>query len=228
MKSTFISSTELLELLLKKRELSNEQYVIIDIDDTIFDLSKRRETVYSILRKLYDLPEINTEAFRMFYNAKDLFMKYNIDGDRIDILNQEYLKLFFIERFLKTDQLFPGIKEFIGTLYARQFKIVLLTGRTSNTRNETIKAFKKFKFPIENANIDLVMKEDFNTPDLDFKLEYIQKLSKNKKVISFIDNDSEICNKMNEFFNGKSLIVRYNSVQKDDVIFNGLKLNKWS
>ncbi|MHA1269159.1 MAG: HAD family hydrolase [Candidatus Helarchaeota archaeon] len=225
--SKTITKDFLINLLDSYRYKSDSRFIIFDIDDTIMDTTNRRWIIYEKLKSSYNLPYIPIKEFKNYYNLTDGLKKYNFNKTELSLINQKFLKSFLSNKYLKEDIPFPGVRDFIQMVYDLNYNIIFLTGRDKKMRKATIKSFNSFKIPINKNNILLIMKNNTNISDLDFKLEFIKNFYKKNKIICIIDNDSEICNAFRKILNDNYLIIKFNSIQRNNVVYDGLTLDSW-
>ncbi|MBD3229980.1 MAG: HAD hydrolase-like protein [Candidatus Lokiarchaeota archaeon] len=228
MTASKISVKDLIKILEKKRKKGKNQYIIFDIDDTIIDTTKRKEEVYKRIKSNNKLPDLFPDEFRTSYNIIELLKNKNFDENSLIKANNNFLKYFLSNEYLKYDSQFPGVEKVIYKLSGIGFKIIYLTGRHYDMFEGTMESFKMNNIPIDNENIELVMKKDFYLSDIDFKKNFINNFDKKNNIICIIDNDSETCNELGLLVNDDTLIIKFNSTQKDSIKFNGFHLNNWN
>jgi hypothetical protein len=226
--NSFISSSKLIEILKKMRKPNILQYIIIDIDDTIMDTTKRKEKIYKELKIFYDLPDLSPIELKKSYNIIDLLKNKKIDKDLLLKVNKTFFKYFLSNEYLGNDRQFPGVSKFIKNILEIGFHVIYLTGRHLDMLKGTIESFRSNNIPINDRYIELIMKNDLYQPDIVFKMNFIDKFDKKDDIICIIDNDSETCNELRKIMNSNTLIVQFNSTQKDSIEYCGFHLDKWN
>lgn len=160
--------------------------VLVDIDDTLIDTDRRRwaawrivlgrEIEFQIVRRwssrriLTDLAHGDERTWRWFW---EILLCWDRRGIEI----------------LQLDEPIPFAKEVLEK-WARNFRIVYLTGRTSNMYDITLKELGNFGFPI--VNIDLVMSQDLesylDSPE-ESRRSLVTKIMKKLNVIVAVDDN---------------------------------------
>ncbi|MHA1341909.1 MAG: hypothetical protein ACTSRZ_18670 [Promethearchaeota archaeon] len=239
-----ICSKDLLKIIKKNIQPNKKNIIIIDIDGVILNNLPRQLEILKncedllLYKKLFiKIPEKSQYNYKQFYNILDS-IKYDWKHD--NKFFNKFLNHFLSRSFLKYDILIPNADKFIQNILKLiniqklDLEIHLLTGRQHNPsqndslKEETIKKLAEFGIFVDNNNIKLVMKKNRYTPDLDFKKNYIKKLSTSKKIniVVFIDNEAKILNSAAKFLKENKLI-KFNSAQYEYVPFRGYVLMNW-
>lgn len=138
-----------------------EEAVVLDIDETIVDTSTRRQAAWRIVLG-FDIPLDDLEM----HGSSSIAKRYG--GSNYQSI---YLKFWSILlcyepegfRLLELDKPIPYAVEVVS-LWSRRYKIVYLTGRTSNMKSATIDELRSMGFPVDPTLI-------YMAPDLEQYLE---------------------------------------------------------
>ncbi|MHA1252721.1 MAG: HAD family hydrolase [Candidatus Helarchaeota archaeon] len=223
-----ISINELINYLLKSRLNSKKQYIIIDLDDTIFDTSLRRQISYCKIQKQFQLPKLQSIVFKNNYGISNILKKYRYEPESLEKINKKFLSVFLSPKLIPKDSIFPGVKKALDTFYNMGYILIYLTGRHSELYKPTLKSLIKHKIFYGPEHSKLVIKPDLSIDDLSFKKEFVLKFKHPNSIVCTIDNDSEICITYKKLLSPKSLVIRFNSVQKDSLVYPGPILNSWN
>jgi beta-phosphoglucomutase-like phosphatase (HAD superfamily) len=163
-----------------------EDCVLVDVDDTLVDTDRRRWTAWRMVldreiefqivgkwssrRILKDLAHGDKRVWRQFWRILLCWDKRGV-------------------KIIQLDEPIPFAREVLEK-WARSFRIVYLTGRTSNMCDITLKELGKFGFPI--LNTDLVMSPDLesylNSPEKS-RRDLVTKVMNKLNVIVAVDDN---------------------------------------
>ena len=175
--------------------------VIFDLDHTLFDNGPR---TWAILKD-FATATGNAELLA----ALDSLSQYNLPyliGDILasmgfhdPALTQEafgwWRERFFVDEWIKLDTPLPGAVQFAKLMYEEGCTLVYLTGRDSpNMLVGTAASLRDSGFPVGLTHTAMVLKPDFDTPDLDFKTEATKFISGLGTVVAAFDNEPANCN----------------------------------
>lgn len=131
--------------------------VVIDVDDTLVDVSQRRHVAWcQVLGR--EIPMEVTESS----GSREILERYAFSDRRIW---ERYWSLnLCIEEggadLLELDKPIPYACEVLQS-WARNYKIVYLTGRTDNMRQLTIDELRKFGFPTRGTDLEMFALKDW-------------------------------------------------------------------
>jgi predicted secreted acid phosphatase len=177
--------------------------MILDIDDTVVETSSRTKEILGrfllehveanpgdewVLEMVSDITPSQIE-----YGIEDTLRAAGLEGLGIEEeFKQYFLEHFFSNEFLSEDQVRPGAVDFVKTLLAMGVKVKFLTGRLKGDMEAgTIDSLRELGFPIDDAGVDLFMREDPNETDADFKARAQYEIADGGMVIGVADNEPE-------------------------------------
>lgn len=180
--------------------------VVFDIDDTLLMTSNRsRMTLENYLKEVWlpSHPEHDwtldvIQGFTMSqveYGIPAMLKASGLDG-----LGPEFEKgftVYFLKNFLSNAYLGEDIPRlnavaFVKKLHDMGTRIIYLTGRTQDDMGEgTIAALRDAGFPLDGASAELVMREDHNESDFDFKARVLKETIGSGDLIALLDNEPE-------------------------------------
>lgn len=172
--------------------------IVFDLDGTLLD---NRPRVVRILHELADqwassrpaeaakLRAASTDlvAYGIVHNARTLGVT---DTSVHDEIFGFWKDRFFRDEYLRHDVEVPGAVSFVKDCYAAGASIVYLTGRDLPAMAlGTFASLRDLGFPIGVVNTSLVLKPDFETPDVEFKRGVAPAFGKIGRVIASFDNE---------------------------------------
>jgi hypothetical protein len=185
--------------------------IVVDIDNTILDTSKRKAAAFmdSVLasnmiidrKSLRNLQEVAKKSYD-FKPLKDEFFKILLPSVFDRFLSDDYL----FKEGLHSDDPVPGSVKFLSDALDNGCRIIYLTGRHSgtglnrsgmkNTMVEgTINTLKYHGYPVpsrrENdpsARVTIIFKEDRFKNDVKYKKEAAEKLMKTEIITTVLDD----------------------------------------
>jgi hypothetical protein len=176
---------------------------VFDLDSTLFDLTVR------ISRIIDDFAD-NEEHRRNFPKECEALKSMTIlptdwgidEGlGRIGLTGPSFEKFrkaihhfwadgFFSDRYLHHDEPLPGSVEYVKALFESGAHIMYLTGRDIPRMLEGTKtSLRKRGFPIDEANIELILKPIPNADDAEFKLEALKKIENQFDQLWLFENE---------------------------------------
>ncbi len=188
---------EVLELA-GTRHAEGPPVVVFDLDGTLLD---NRPRVVRILHELAETwaeqhPEEATKlrashtdlvAYGIVHNAQALGVD---DATLHDAIFTFWKDRFFRDAYLRHDVEVPGALSFVRACYAAGASIVYLTGRDLPAMAlGTFASLRDLGFPIGVVNTSLVLKPDFETPDVEFKRGVAPAFGKIGRVVASFDNE---------------------------------------
>jgi hypothetical protein len=181
--------------------------VIFDLDHTLFDNGPR---TWAILKDFADQCSHNElqeklhtlSQYNLPYLIGDILASMGFhDPDLTKAAFEWWRDRFFIDDWINLDTPLPGTVSFAKAMYAAGCTLVYLTGRDSpNMLIGTAASLRQHGFPVGLAHTALVLKPDFDTPDLEFKTEATKFISTLGTVIAAFDNEPANCNLFTETY----------------------------
>ena len=215
-----INAVTLLHILANKaastaRQTGKQPAVALDLDGTFFNNGPRTlQIICEFLSKkcrgygrLFSEVRKHLVRSQMPYSPNDclkLFLTECTTRNPLfglgDKHREEFLSYwkstFFTHDYQKYDLVEPGAKEFACELLKAGIMVVYLTGRDAkNMRYGTVDALFTNGFPLFVPNTQLVLKPDFSTPDVAFKVGVLAAFdSAQVEVLALVDNEPAIVN----------------------------------
>jgi hypothetical protein len=172
--------------------------VIVDIDDTLIDTSRRMHKLWT---KLLDR-EIPEEAVENM-NLEQIFMKYATKEQisRVREYQKRYWDLILcldetgIESY-KLHEPMPFAAEILQN-WTKITELVYLTGRTENMRSQTLNELNRFGFPTDNTQLVMYKPEDYGRPKgenpvgptlIDTRAKLASEICESSNVVRVIDD----------------------------------------
>lgn len=131
--------------------------IVVDIDDTLIDVSHRRNAAWCrVLDR--EVPMEVTESS----GSKEILERYRLSNR--GIWERYWLITLCVEEggadLLQLDKPIPNACEVLQN-WARDNKLVYLTGRTENMRQLTLEQLRGFKFPTRGADLEMFSIKDW-------------------------------------------------------------------
>ena len=179
--------------------------VIFDLDHTLFDNGPRTWAIlvdfakatgkYELLKSLE-----STSKYNLPYLIGDMLASMGFHDPELTREAFEWWKdRFFIDDWIHLDTPLPGATDFANVMFDVGCTLVYLTGRDSpNMLVGTASSLRTHGFPVGLAHTAMVLKPDFDTPDLDFKSDATQFISGLGTVVAAFDNEPANCNLFRE------------------------------
>jgi hypothetical protein len=189
----------LLDELLAETEAAargGEALVVFDLDDTLFLTANRH---IRILNEYAGLIESKApDAAQLLRAIQHEKLRYAItdtakDAGLADALAKD-LKDFWFARFFKNpylleDAAIAGGPAFVGEVLRRGGRAVYMTGRDEGMREGTEASLRKQGYPLDGKAARLFLKPRFDTPDVQFKGECVEKLKSMGLVTGTFENE---------------------------------------
>jgi beta-phosphoglucomutase-like phosphatase (HAD superfamily) len=138
--------------------------VIVDIDDTVLDTSRRMQAIWrEVLGREVPIEIIESMGLRQIFEAYATPHQL----ERVREHQTRFFRLLLCEEdlgfeFARLDEAIPYAAETINA-WARDSHVVYLTGRTENTRNQTLEALRLHGFPSGDSDLFMVSAEDWSS-----------------------------------------------------------------
>lgn len=180
------------------RHVDGPPVIVFDLDGTLLD---NRPRVVAILHELAEAwaderpaeaaklraATVEKVAYGIVHNAQTLGLD---DAEVHDAIFTFWKDRFFRDEYLRHDVEVPGAVAFTRACYEAGASIVYLTGRDLPAMAlGTFASLRDLGFPIGVVNTSLVLKPDFETPDVEFKRGVAPAFGKIGRVIASFDNE---------------------------------------
>lgn len=200
--------TEALRKVLHSIRAGERPVVIFDLDGTLFD---NRPRTLAILNQAADgWAARDPEAARavrslrfteLGYLASETLEQVGVDRTLIEEAVQLWRERFFTDDILSHDVPLAGAVSFAKACYEAGANLAYLTGRDlPNMALGTFRSLRDAGFPIGLPGTELVLKPDFETPDLTFKRDITPEITRLGRVAATFDNEPGNCNAFAEMF----------------------------
>jgi hypothetical protein len=114
---------------------------------------------------------------------------------------QYWLDRFFTDAYLGYDLPTPGAVAFVHLIHKAGGVPAYLTGRDApNMLIGTVRALQRDGFPVGTVGTRIILKEDFPTPDYEYKARVIKSLRRMGDVVGAFDNEPGLCNLFQEAY----------------------------
>lgn len=192
------------DLLARTRTLRAEKrsaVVVFDLDHTLFDNGPRTWQLLlefaeakgnaRLRAALDELPHVGLP-----YLLSETLARCGFDDEALAKEAFAFWKdRFFTDEYQRFDLPLKGAVEFVRTLFEAGATIVYLSGRDAPGMLVGCAAsLRHYGFPVGLARTTLVLKHDFETPDLEFKAEAVEFIDTLGQIIGTFDNEPGNCN----------------------------------
>jgi hypothetical protein len=174
---------------------------VFDLDGTVFDNGPRTWHIlaqfaeangYGELRRaLQGLPSTGLP-----YLLQDTLARIGItDPAIVDAARAYWASRFFTHDHQSHDVPLAGAVQFVKTVYAAGAYVVYLTGRdVPGMAVGCVRALHHAGLPVALVRTALLLKPDFDTPDLEFKTDIVDFVAHLGVVVASFDNEPGNCN----------------------------------
>jgi len=181
----------------------HDPIVVLDLDGTLYNNSHRT------LRLLQEYahqhgpsqPDLVKAVDKLApddirYRIADTLNEAGISDEHVHEEAQKYwFDRFFTNEYLTFDLPSPGAVEFVHLVHEAGGVPAYLTGRDApNMLIGTLEALQRDGFPVGTVSTRVILKEDFHTPDHDYKERVITSLKRMGTVVGAFDNEPGLCN----------------------------------
>lgn len=207
---------EVLELS-RTKHVEGPPVIVFDLDGTLMDNRPRVVRIFRELAEVWAAAQPGASA--KVRAATDDDITYGVVenlkhlGVADEALHAEafgfWKDRFFRDEYLRYDVAWPGAVSFVRGCYEAGASIVYLTGRDLPAMAlGTFASLRDLGFPIGVVNTSLVLKPDFDTPDVTFKRGVAPAFGKVGRVIAAFDNEPGNNNLFLEFHpHARSILV---------------------
>ncbi len=164
--------------------------VIVDIDDTVLDTTRRMQAIWrELLGREVPAKAVETMGLRQIFEAYAAPKQKENAGEH----QTRFFRLLLCEEergydFVQLDEAIPYAADTVNA-WAKHSHIVYLTGRTENTRNHTLEALRMHGFPSEDAELFMVSAEDWHSGRaVDARRASLSDLVDRHKVVRVVDD----------------------------------------
>ena len=189
-----------LQRLLQRIETTNTSggtpVLVLDLDSTLFSTQERNWAILCEFANARPVPELQAACGKLGPEAmgwnvmEDLKRAGFDDAATLDALRAFWFERFFRDEYLHHDLPLPGAVEFVKQAHARGAHVVYLTGRDEPGMGLGTRASLTGRgFPLEIERTDLMLKPQFDEPDLDFKRRAIADVRKLGTVLAVFENE---------------------------------------
>ncbi|MCA9646817.1 MAG: HAD family hydrolase [Polyangiaceae bacterium] len=182
--------------------------VVFDLDGTLLD---NRPRTVAILREAADhwaaahpkaVEAIHSlDPSQLGYLVTDALRERGVDEALVGEALEVWKQRFFRDDTLLHDVPLSGAVEFARACYEAGGNLAYFTGRDlPNMALGSLASLRDRGFPVGVPGTELVLKPDFETPDLDFKRAVTPEFKRIGHVVATFDNEPGNCNVFHEFF----------------------------
>ena len=207
-------AAELFDKVSATSAAGKDPIVVLDLDGTLYDNSHR--TLRILQEFAHAHPEVGTDLVaavdRMSPSQVRYAMNDTLEGAGInDAAFAKAAHAYWRERFFTNDYLTydlptPGAVEFVHLILKAGGVPTYLTGRDApNMLLGTVEALQRDGFPVGTVDTHIILKEDFHTPDHEYKSRVISSLRRMGVVVGAFDNEPGLCNLFQEAYPAASV-----------------------
>lgn len=161
--------------------------VIFDLDSTLFDVSPRLEKVLIDIANEPEITEKFPDVIPHFKNIKaerhdwgfvEVLKRAGVDHDHHQLfrtVKSLWAQKFFSNDYIHYDVPYEGAVSFVQKIYSLGVRLAYLTGRdVFRMERGSRDVLKKWGFPVDTQNAELVLKPQKGLDDALFKKEWIE------------------------------------------------------
>ncbi len=176
---------------------------VFDLDSTLFDLTDRKQQIMlsflSRSGKAHLYPQESEllkkiEIRRHEFGVSEALNRIGISREKFSdfykdlIAHWEYF--FFHNDYIQYDLTYPGAVEYVQKLSRLGTHIIYLTGRDEpRMMTGTLASLKAAGFPLDQKNVEMILKPHKDFEDHTFKLDYMKDLESKFKEIWLFENE---------------------------------------
>ncbi len=177
--------------------------VVLDLDGTLYASAARTWRILQEFARRHtgDHPALATSLASLrvgevAYLVEDTLAQVGVtDPEFIAAICEFWQARFFTDEYVLHDLPTPGAVAFVQRLFRDGLVPCYLTGRPAPTMLcGTVRALQRDGFPVGTVGTRLVLKEDVQTPDEDYKRRAIVELRRTGEVVGAFDNEPALCN----------------------------------
>lgn len=200
---TSSQATQLFDKVSASRAAGKDPIVVLDLDGTLYNNAHRTLRILQEFahaqgatrpRLVAAVDQMSPDMVR--YAMSDTLAEAGIaDASIAEEAHRYWMDRFFTDEYLTYDLPAPGAVEFVHLVHKAGGVPTYLTGRDApNMLLGTIKALQRDGFPVGTVSTRCILKEDFHTPDHDYKARVIASLRRMGEVVGAFDNEPGLCN----------------------------------
>jgi hypothetical protein len=175
--------------------------VVLDLDHTLFDNGPRtweilcefadREGHSDLRGALEELPNVGLP-----YLLSETLERVGFDDKKLhDDALAFWMKRFFTDDYQRFDRPLRGAVHFVRRVFEAGAQVVYLSGRDAPGMLVGCAAsLRHHEFPVGISGTHIILKPDFETPDLDFKTDAVEHIDRLGTVVASFDNEPGNCN----------------------------------
>lgn len=196
-------SAELFDKVSAASASGKDPLIVLDLDGTLYNNQHRTLRILQEFAHAQGATRPGLVAAvdslspdQVRYAMNDTLREAGLDDAGIAAdAHQYWMDRFFTDPYLGYDLPAPGAVEFVHLLAKAGGIPAYLTGRDApNMLLGTVSALQRDGFPIGTVNTRIILKEDFHTPDHDYKARVITSLRRMGEVVGAFDNEPGLCN----------------------------------
>lgn len=176
--------------------------VVFDLDGTLYD--NRPRTLRILHAFAAQLPAADAHDAHVIrevpytalsYLIEDTLEPRGVSPHVIQASIAAWRVRFFTDAACSDDVPIPGAVHFVRRCWDLGATVVYLTGRDApGMLLGTSRTLRDDGFPLGVPRVELVMKHNFDEPDVDFKARMVSALSELGRVVATFDNEPANCN----------------------------------
>jgi len=182
--------------------------LVFDLDSTLFCMKYRTQAIIKdYIQKDSFVTESNLveqmqsiQVTERDWSIQEILKNYDLDQNQelLKRLESFWRQCFFTNDYLHYDQPYTNSIAFVQHLYQLGGMIFYLTARKAHKmKTGTVNTLKKYQFPLSNEQ-NLILKNQSQLSDAEYKTKELQKISKHFKTILFFENEPVILNQVKE------------------------------
>ncbi|MBI4349451.1 MAG: HAD family hydrolase [Elusimicrobia bacterium] len=192
--------------------------VLLDLDDTILSTTRRHARILREFAAETEVAERWPEAAGQLsvleppphaYSVVDIARAARVEGTEVlSALKEFWFERFFRSEYVLEDAPVPGAPEFCRTLAEAGAVLAYVTGRDEAMRPGTEISLAQKGFPVPGrGDARLVLKPRFDTPDLQFKHEALERVAEWGPVAAGFENEPAHINLFADRFPGGRMVL---------------------
>jgi len=208
-----VSTQALLQALLERvrrtRDEGHDPLVVLDLDGTLYDNTPRtlrilQEFAHTHAARYPDLYEVvaTLSPAAVHYRMSDTLGAAGIADSRLlEEVQAFWFERFFTNEYVLYDLPLAGAVEMVQLLHREGAVPTYLTGRDApNMLQGTVASLQRDGFPVGRVDTRAILKQDFETPDKEYKESVVDHLRRTGRVVGAFDNEPGLCNLFKEAF----------------------------
>lgn len=178
--------------------------VVFDLDDTLFLVKPRKQT---ILRELAAGAHAGTEVGAALARLADSHIPYDL-GHALDSvgvagvyhndISSAFFQRFFDGAYIRHDALNDGASDYVAQLHRMGVHIVYLSGRPDTMLQHTVDMLEEYRLPLASVSTEVILKRphEMRLSDVAFKAEKAALLARGRACLGVFDNEPANLNAM--------------------------------